>query len=65
MVLDLKLADNIPDIVEQLLAIFGFDFCNGLIALAKPYPLVVDRRVQNPAGDMLADLADYVVERIS
>jgi quinoprotein dehydrogenase-associated probable ABC transporter substrate-binding protein len=29
---------------------------NGLMALAKPYPLVVDRRVQNPAADMLADL---------
>ncbi len=29
---------------------------NGLMALAKPYPLIVDRRVQDPAGDMLADL---------
>lgn len=29
---------------------------NGLIALAKPYPLIVDRRVQDPAGEMLADL---------
>jgi quinoprotein dehydrogenase-associated probable ABC transporter substrate-binding protein len=29
---------------------------NGLMALAKPYPLIVDRRVQDPARDMLADL---------
>lgn len=29
---------------------------SGLMALAKPYPLIVDRRVQDPAGDMLADL---------
>jgi quinoprotein dehydrogenase-associated probable ABC transporter substrate-binding protein len=29
---------------------------NGLMALAKPYPLIVDRRVQDPAGEMLADL---------
>lgn len=29
---------------------------NGLMALARPYPLIVDRRVQDPAGDMLADL---------
>ncbi len=35
---------------------------NGLIALAKPYPLVVDRRVQNPAGDMLADLASGSID---
>jgi quinoprotein dehydrogenase-associated probable ABC transporter substrate-binding protein len=28
----------------------------GLMALAKPYPLIVDRRVQDPAADMLADL---------
>lgn len=28
----------------------------GLIGLAKGYDLVVDRRVENPAGDMLADL---------
>ena len=28
----------------------------GLIGLAKGYNLVVDRRVENPAGDMLADL---------
>lgn len=28
----------------------------GLIARAKPYPLVVDRRYQSPAQDMLADL---------
>lgn len=35
---------------------------NGLMALAKPYPLVVDRRVQNPAGDMLADLTSGVID---
>jgi quinoprotein dehydrogenase-associated probable ABC transporter substrate-binding protein len=29
---------------------------HGLIARAKPYPLVVDRRYQSPAQDMLADL---------
>ena len=29
---------------------------NGLIGKAKGYDLVVDRRVENPAGDMLADL---------
>ncbi len=29
---------------------------NGLMALAKPYPLLVDRRVQDPASDMLTDL---------
>jgi quinoprotein dehydrogenase-associated probable ABC transporter substrate-binding protein len=29
---------------------------NGLMKLAKPYPLVVDRRVQDPAAEMLADL---------
>lgn len=29
---------------------------NGLMMAAKPYPLVVDRRVQSPAADMLADL---------
>lgn len=29
----------------------------GLLARAKSYPLFVDRRVENPAGDMLADLA--------
>ncbi len=29
---------------------------NGLIGKAKPYNLMVDRRVENPAGDMLADL---------
>jgi len=29
---------------------------NGLIGLAKPYPLIVDRRVLDPAGEMLADL---------
>lgn len=28
----------------------------GLIAKAKPYPLIVDRRVMSPAQDMLADL---------
>lgn len=28
----------------------------GLLARAKSYPLFVDRRVENPAGDMLADL---------
>lgn len=30
---------------------------NGLMAKAKPYPLVVDHRVLDPGGDMLADLA--------
>jgi quinoprotein dehydrogenase-associated probable ABC transporter substrate-binding protein len=35
---------------------------NGLIALAKPYPLVVDRRVQDPAADMLADLAAGTID---
>ncbi|MDZ4096410.1 MAG: substrate-binding domain-containing protein [Paracoccaceae bacterium] len=35
---------------------------NGLMALAKPYPLVVDRRVQSPAGDMLADLKAGVID---
>ncbi len=34
----------------------------GLVALAKPYPLVVDRRVQDPAGDMLADLQAGVID---
>lgn len=29
---------------------------NGLIARARPYPLIVDRRHQSPAADMLADL---------
>ncbi|WP_103255480.1 substrate-binding domain-containing protein [Tabrizicola aquatica] len=29
---------------------------NGLMALAKPYPLIVDRRILDPAGEMLADL---------
>jgi quinoprotein dehydrogenase-associated probable ABC transporter substrate-binding protein len=29
---------------------------NGLIGKAKPYNLMVDRRIENPAGDMLADL---------
>jgi quinoprotein dehydrogenase-associated probable ABC transporter substrate-binding protein len=35
---------------------------NGLIALAKPYPLVVDRRVQDPAAEMLADLASGQID---
>jgi quinoprotein dehydrogenase-associated probable ABC transporter substrate-binding protein len=35
---------------------------NGLMALARPYPLVVDRRVQNPAADMLADLESGAVD---
>ena len=35
---------------------------NGLIALAKPYPLIVDRRVQDPAADMLADLAAGTID---
>lgn len=35
---------------------------NGLMALAKPYPLIVDRRVQDPAGDMLADLRSQEVD---
>lgn len=30
---------------------------NGLIGLARPYPLMVDRRYEDPAGDMLRDLA--------
>jgi quinoprotein dehydrogenase-associated probable ABC transporter substrate-binding protein len=30
---------------------------NGLIGKARPYPLVVDRRYESPAPDMLADLA--------
>ena len=35
---------------------------NGLMALAKPYPLIVDRRVQDPAADMLADLASGEID---
>jgi quinoprotein dehydrogenase-associated probable ABC transporter substrate-binding protein len=35
---------------------------NGLMALAKPYPLVVDRRVQDPAADMLADLESGAID---
>lgn len=35
---------------------------NGLMALAKPYPLIVDRRVQDPAGDMLADLQSGAID---
>lgn len=35
---------------------------NGLMALAKPYPLVVDRRVMNPAADMLGDLESGVID---
>jgi quinoprotein dehydrogenase-associated probable ABC transporter substrate-binding protein len=35
---------------------------SGLIALAKPYPLVVDRRVQDPASDMLADLQAGLID---
>lgn len=35
---------------------------HGLMALAKPYPLVVDRRVQDPAADMLADLASGEID---
>lgn len=35
---------------------------NGLIALAKPYPLVVDRRVEDPAADMLADLETGAID---
>lgn len=34
----------------------------GLIGLAKPYPLVVDRRVQSPAEDMLDDLRAGVID---
>lgn len=34
----------------------------GLIALAKPFPLVVDRRVQDPAEDMLAELAAGIID---
>jgi quinoprotein dehydrogenase-associated probable ABC transporter substrate-binding protein len=29
---------------------------SGLMAAAKPYPLIVDRRIENPAADMLEDL---------
>ena len=35
---------------------------NGLMALAKPYPLIVDRRVQDPARDMLADLKSGAID---
>ncbi len=35
---------------------------HGLMALAKPYPLIVDRRVQDPAGDMLADLQSGAID---
>jgi quinoprotein dehydrogenase-associated probable ABC transporter substrate-binding protein len=35
---------------------------NGLMALAKPYPLVVDRRVQDPAEEMLADLQSGAID---
>lgn len=35
---------------------------HGLMGLAKPYPLVVDRRVQDPAADMLADLASGEID---
>lgn len=35
---------------------------NGLIGKAKPYNLVVDRRYENPAADMLADLAGGEIE---
>ncbi|MGB8812678.1 MAG: substrate-binding domain-containing protein [Paracoccaceae bacterium] len=35
---------------------------NGLMALAKPYPLIVDRRVQSPAADMLGDLESRVID---
>ena len=35
---------------------------NGLMALAKPYRLVVDRQVQNPAADMLNDLETGVID---
>jgi quinoprotein dehydrogenase-associated probable ABC transporter substrate-binding protein len=35
---------------------------NGLMALAKPYPLIVDRRGQDPAAEMLADLAAGVID---
>jgi quinoprotein dehydrogenase-associated probable ABC transporter substrate-binding protein len=35
---------------------------NGLIAKAKPYNLVVDRRHESPAVDMLADLRDNEID---
>ncbi|MGP3696235.1 substrate-binding domain-containing protein [Rhodobacter sp. NSM] len=34
----------------------------GLMAAAKPYNLMVDRRVENPAGDMLADVEAGVTD---
>ncbi|RRH72317.1 quinoprotein dehydrogenase-associated putative ABC transporter substrate-binding protein [Falsigemmobacter faecalis] len=34
----------------------------GMMKLAKPYDLMIDRRVENPAGDMLRDLAEGVTD---
>lgn len=34
----------------------------GMMKLAKPYDLMIDRRVENPAGDMLEDVQNGVTE---
>ncbi len=33
-----------------------------MMKLAKPYDLMTDRRVENPAGDMLRDVEDGVTD---